>query len=90
MYKRGRYTELVCLECGNIFPIYRISGREKKTGHIKHLYCPICFKETAHYEVRDADIFLRNYEDDEKISDDIKLVVNLLSERKKRLVRKRY
>ncbi len=91
VYRKGQYTELVCLECGDVFPIYRRNGRAKQVGHIKHLYCPICLKETAHYEVKDADVFLWKYEyaDFEDVCEEAKLAVDLLVERKKKLVRKR-
>ena len=91
MSKKGQYTELVCLECGDIFPIYRKVNRVKEVGHIKHMYCPRCLKETAHYEVKDADIFLWKYEDAdlEGVCEEARMALDLLVERKKKLVRER-
>lgn len=44
-------TTLVCEECGDYFPIVRKTGRQREKGHIKHLYCVRCRKETAHFEI---------------------------------------
>lgn len=50
-------TDLVCLNCGNVFTIYR-SYNYKKVGHIKDLWCYSCKKVTKHYEVRDISKFM--------------------------------
>ena len=44
-------TYLECKECGNVFSIWRKSGRQKPEGHIKHLYCYKCQQVTAHVEL---------------------------------------
>jgi len=51
-------TNLLCPECGNIFPIQRRVSKQKKALHKKWLYCPICNKEINHIEIRDIDIIL--------------------------------
>ena len=67
--RKTAYSDLVCLECGNVSTIYRVIGRLKKFGHIKHLYCPNCMDIKGHYEVRDISLFMleyENYEIDER------------------------
>lgn len=49
-------TDLLCPECGNIFPIQRKKSKQKKVLHRKWLYCPICKKETNHIEVKNLEI----------------------------------
>ena len=49
----GKRTELICLNCGNVFPIYRRDCCLKTQGHIKDLWCYKCQKVTKHYEVRE-------------------------------------
>ncbi len=59
-------TNLICLECGSAFPLFRRTNRQKTTGHIKDLWCIKCEKITKHYEVKNIDIFLfPDYQDDE-------------------------
>jgi len=41
---------LKCSECSNIFKIRRVRARCKPKGHVKHLWCYKCKKETAHIE----------------------------------------
>jgi len=48
--KRLLDKTLKCSECGNVQVVYRLPSRNKKTGHIKHMYCPYCKVETAHIE----------------------------------------
>lgn len=45
----------VCQNCGTQMPIPRDSGKQRKHGHIKHIWCPCCkkkmkFKEIKHNE----------------------------------------
>ena len=54
-------SDLMCLDCGNVFPIRRMILHQKKEGHIKDLYCPTCKMETKHFELKDKDKFLRKY-----------------------------
>lgn len=42
--------ELKCMECGTIFPIQRKKSKNRAIGHIKHLWCWVCKKITAHCE----------------------------------------
>ena len=55
------YSDLVCLNCGNIVTIQRKVGNARPVGHIKDLYCYKCLEVTKHYEVRDVSNFLYNY-----------------------------
>ena len=43
-------TMLVCTECGNNAFIWRLSSKRRAKGHVKHMYCPVCMKVTAHKE----------------------------------------
>ena len=51
-------TDLICSECGYIFPIFRKANKQKKELHIKDLYCPLCKKDTKHLEMKNGDIYL--------------------------------
>lgn len=42
---------LECYECRNVQIIFRKFGRNKRKGHIKHLYCFRCRKTTVHKEL---------------------------------------
>jgi ribosomal protein L33 len=44
--------DLYCSECGTRNTIFRKSSRLKGKEHIKHMYCFVCKKRTAHVEVR--------------------------------------
>lgn len=52
------YSDLICLNCGNIFTISRIKSGARPIGHIKELWCYRCNAITKHYEVQDADKFV--------------------------------
>ncbi len=41
---------LRCPKCNKTQTIRRKRSRNKKTGHVKHLYCHNCLKETGHVE----------------------------------------
>lgn len=43
-------TFLICSQCNNVFTIFRKVNRQKKDGHIKHLWCFKCKEVTAHIE----------------------------------------
>jgi len=45
-------AELVCPECGNVAFIWRRMGKSKKSGHTKHMWCPVCQEITGHIERR--------------------------------------
>lgn len=66
--KKGvsEFTDLVCLECGNVFIIMRKGCCLKKVSHLKNLWCYKCKKVTNHYEVRDIDKFMLLEVDDEE------------------------
>lgn len=44
-------TVLVCRICGTEALIWRKSSKRKKRGHVKHMWCHVCEKVTAHVEV---------------------------------------
>ena len=45
-------TFLRCTECHNVVEIFRKINRQKKKGHIKHMYCPYCKKVVAFEELK--------------------------------------
>lgn len=45
-----RYKEVVCEVCGNIMVIPRHPRRDKRSGHVKHIWCFKCRNVTAHIE----------------------------------------
>lgn len=47
-------SDLICSECGNIFPIMRKYKAQRGIYHIKDLYCYKCDKDTKFIELRDA------------------------------------
>lgn len=55
-------SDLLCLECGNIFTISRMMSSLRTNGHIKDLSCPICNKVTKHFEVIDAGLMRKELE----------------------------
>ena len=58
MTKKTIRTDLLCPECGNVFPIQRRVNRQKKTLHRKWLYCPMCQKTTNHIEINNIEKLL--------------------------------
>lgn len=58
-------TDLVCLECGNVYSIIRKSRALKEVSHIKDLWCYKCKKDVKHYEVKDIEKFMAKDTDDE-------------------------
>ena len=77
------YTDLICLNCGNINTIQRIQGRERELGHIKDLYCYVCESRQKHYEIKDVDLFRLKYEDyvPKKLNENTTTVLNIIRER---------
>ena len=53
MKRQTTQTTLICTECGYIFPIMRNAAKQKKTFHVKDLYCPKCKDVTKHFETKD-------------------------------------
>ena len=53
MRRQTTQTTLICTECGYIFPIMRNAAKQKKTFHVKDLYCPKCKDVTKHFETKD-------------------------------------
>jgi hypothetical protein len=43
-------SELLCGECGAVFPIPRKKGERREQGHIKDLWCFRCKKITKFWE----------------------------------------
>lgn len=43
-------SHMQCCRCGGFMPIRRKSGRLRKRGHVKTMWCPWCKKVTQHRE----------------------------------------
>ena len=73
-------TTLICNECGNIFPIMRKEAKQKKSLHVKDLYCPKCMKVTKHLETKDWYIVYEMIasKDEEKRSEEEQKVYTLI------------
>ena len=54
MVRKAVKTDLICSECGNIFPIMRKYNNQREIYHIKDLYCYKCNKKTKFIELKDA------------------------------------
>ena len=48
-------SELICMTCGNRFPIMRNHGKPRERGHIKDIWCPFCKQDRKFQEVRRTD-----------------------------------
>lgn len=84
-------SNLVCLECGNIFTIPR-RRKHRSDGHIKDLQCPFCKSVDKHYEIQNIDSFLYNLEYEDEVKQYVRdLISNGTSEdyeRKDRVFKK--
>ena len=47
-------SDLICSECGNIFPIMRKHKNQREIYHVKDLHCYKCDKKTKFIELKDA------------------------------------
>ena len=85
-------SNLVCLECGNIFTIPRRRRKHRCDGHIKDLWCPFCKSVNKHYEIQNIDSFLYNLEYEDEVKQYVRdLISNGTSEdyeRKDRVFKK--
>ena len=48
------YSCFICTNCGNTYFLGRDKGKQRKNGHIKDLWCPVCKEVTKHIEEKDA------------------------------------
>lgn len=55
-------TNLICPDCGNVFPIQRKIFKQKKNFHLKKMYCPMCCETKNHIEIKDIGLFIADYE----------------------------
>ena len=76
-------TDLICPECGCIFPIIRRECNQKKAFHRKYLYCPTCKKTTNQLEMKEYDKLLEmiDRKEDASMTEDEKKVYKLLKKR---------
>lgn len=57
----GVESHFYCTQCGKMgIPIQRKKGQERKSGHLKKLYCLYCGKEVNHVEIRENDNYTYN------------------------------
>lgn len=52
--RRGSYftiSNFVCTDCGASLPLPRCHGQQRKQGHEKKLWCPVCKKEHNFKEI---------------------------------------
>lgn len=55
-------SRFFCTECGKEgIPVVRKRGQQRKSGHLKKLYCIYCGKEVNHVEIRENNEY--TYED---------------------------
>lgn len=45
------YSNLTCTECDTDLKLPRKRAKKRVEGHIKHMYCPTCYKTTGFKEV---------------------------------------
>ncbi len=76
-------TDLICSECGNIFPISRKANKQKKELHIKDLYCPSCKKQTKHFEMKNGDIYIKKISGKEESdrNEEEKMILRLIKKK---------
>lgn len=76
-------TDLVCPECGNVFPIMRKASRQRGLFHRKRLYCIVCKKETNHIETKDFDMLLAaiSFKGEDRLNENEKEVYQLVKKR---------
>ncbi len=78
MNKKVIKTDLICPECGNIYPIMRKTSKQKKLFHRKWLFCPFCNMKTNHIEVKDIDLLIEELVRKENLSEEEKKVYKLI------------
>lgn len=81
MKKHITRSDLVCLECGNVFPIPRKTANQRKIYHIKDIFCVCCKKKTKHIETKDLDILSKEIEFKTKLTEEEQLLADVLIKR---------
>ena len=62
MKQKTVVTDLICSDCGTIFPISRKEASQRNNLHIKDLFCYKCNKITKFIELKDAPIMKKTLE----------------------------
>ena len=78
---RAKSTDLMCLNCGYILSIYRIS--HKQPFHVKDMWCPSCKQDVKFLELKDRDIMYYRLLSKENKNDLEKYVFDILDNRRK-------
>lgn len=89
-YKRVKYTEFICLECGEIKSVYLPGSVNLPKYYNRNLWCYKCGNETNHINIEERNATRFNLDsiiEDRKLSFDEWLVYEALNKRNK--VRKR-
>lgn len=53
--KKHRYmkmSQFICIDCGAELSLPRLHCGQRKSGHVKDIYCPICKKDSKFKEVK--------------------------------------
>jgi hypothetical protein len=48
------HKRLVCPICGNVSYVVRMRGRNRKAGHVKHLWCYVCQERIGYIETDES------------------------------------
>jgi len=49
-HARVALTQVICLQCGTPFPLWRNAGHQQRQGHRKNVWCITCQAVTLHAE----------------------------------------
>lgn len=50
--QKASSTILLCPECKKRFKIWRKTSKQKKKGHVKHMFCPYCRQTVGFIELK--------------------------------------
>lgn len=77
-------SNFLCSECDLHLQIPRPKNKQRKVGHVKDMYCPVCKKETKFIEIGEYGIYLKDCESSRihTIIETLKSSVNTIKEEK--------
>lgn len=61
MKKKVKETDLVCSNCGSVYPL-KIRGEVVKIHGFKYAYCFNCQKYTIHQTIQRVDLYIKELE----------------------------
>ena len=53
MKRKVVQKRLSCTTCNYVANIFRVMGKDKNVGHVKHMYCPRCKNTKAFIELQE-------------------------------------